>query len=793
MMRYRWEEKSYLHDNDTVLEFKRLTIRLYSSILEYVATLLVYKRQESSKKYVDDLFDASRWLILVENIQQYDAECKAVTTAISDDRAKEWRDEERKWQDKLLQQPRQDEEKRHIRMLYSNYEAGKNINPKRISGTCEWFLNHTGFLTWRESQRSSLLWLSADPGCGKSTLGKYLVDRRGEVLTANTEPPTLCYFFFKDGDDDRTDGAKAICALLHQLILQRPHLYRYAKDDFENKNEKFLTDFDALWNIFLKTAEDPSSREIICVLDALDECKNDSREALIAKLVKLYRHRGSTSSRKPILKFLVTSRPEYSIVREFEDVTSTSSEVRLRGEEESEQISREIDLVIRYKVEELGKKMKLSESNKWLLLQNLLNMPHRTYLWLYLTFESIKKKLKLTKDEIAVIAKTIPENVNQAYTDILETSPDREEAQKLLHIILAATRPLTLQEINVALVITESHKSYEALDIGQPDVSPDDIKNICGLFLSVIESRVYLIHQTAREFLVHEESTDSTSALQAFSSPNWKKSFCLTRSNLLLAEICIWYLQLQDFERDELALASSPMENDDGRRYEKKYYFLSYAAEHWAAHFTKAKGLTEPALIEAVAYRICDTLSPSFKIWIRIYWKATEPHDHRIDGTTSLLVGSYFGHDEVVKLLLNGKEVQVDSKDKNGRTPLSWAAAKGHEAVVGLLLEREDVQADSKENIFGRTPLSWAAVKGYEAVVRLLLGWKNVQADAKDNDGRTPLSLAASEGHEAVVKILLEREDVQVDLKDGWGKTPLSWAREFGHKAVVKLLEQYLH
>jgi ankyrin repeat protein len=38
---------------------------------------------------------------------------------------------------------------------------------------------------------------------------------------------------------------------------------------------------------------------------------------------------------------------------------------------------------------------------------------------------------------------------------------------------------------------------------------------------------------------------------------------------------------------------------------------------------------------------------------------------------------------------------------------------------VELLVERDDVEADSKDE-YGRTPLSWAAVGGHEAVVKLL-------------------------------------------------------------------------
>ena len=43
------------------------------------------------------------------------------------------------------------------------------------------------------------------------------------------------------------------------------------------------------------------------------------------------------------------------------------------------------------------------------------------------------------------------------------------------------------------------------------------------------------------------------------------------------------------------------------------------------------------------------------------------------------------GNEAVVKLLVERDDVAANSKDKDGRTPLWWAAAGGHEAVVKLL------------------------------------------------------------------------------------------------------------
>lgn len=57
------------------------------------------------------------------------------------------------------------------------------------------------------------------------------------------------------------------------------------------------------------------------------------------------------------------------------------------------------------------------------------------------------------------------------------------------------------------------------------------------------------------------------------------------------------------------------------------------------------------------------------------------------------------GHETVVKLLLAKKDVDPDFKDKDNRTPLSWAAENGHEAMVKLLLAKEGVNHTSNDRI----------------------------------------------------------------------------------------------
>jgi ankyrin repeat protein len=66
----------------------------------------------------------------------------------------------------------------------------------------------------------------------------------------------------------------------------------------------------------------------------------------------------------------------------------------------------------------------------------------------------------------------------------------------------------------------------------------------------------------------------------------------------------------------------------------------------------------------------------------------------------------------------------------------TWTAENGSEAVVNILLEK-GANIESK-NTNGRTPLSRASEHGCEAV-KLLLE-KGANLESQDNDGRTPLS-----------------------------------------------------
>ncbi|KFY39666.1 hypothetical protein V495_05813 [Pseudogymnoascus sp. VKM F-4514 (FW-929)] len=163
------------------------------------------------------------------------------------------------------------------------------------------------------------------------------------------------------------------------------------------------------------------------------------------------------------------------------------------------------------------------------------------------------------------------------------------------------------------------------------------------------------------------------------------------------------------------------------------------------------------------------------------------PDSKNKDGRTPLSIAAEKGLKEIVELLLETGDVDPNSKDNNGYTPLWVAVQNKHEEIVELFLKRDDADPNSKDDS-GYSLLWIAAEFGYKEIMRLLLKRGDINPNSRDTSGRTPLWLAVRKGHEEIIKLLLERDDVDPNSRDEYGYTPLQISVEAGHKEIVGLL-----
>ena len=530
---------------------------------------------------------------------------------------------------------------------------------------------------------------------------------------------TTCYFFFKDDNEEQKTATNALCALLHQLFVQKPELLGYAVGVHDQNGDSFVTKVDLLWNLLTAASADPRAGEIVCILDALDECRESELTYLLRKICAFYENCArSSNSNSTALKFLVTSRPLNHIENVFSDICQNLPTIRLAGEEDTDQIKREIDLVIDDQLSKIQKRWKLDQKTLSSLRDEISKVEHRTYLWLKLIFDLIGKDAQsITKQGRRRIFGTIPDSVDSAYTAILNQSTDKEQAKKLLQIVCTAIKPLSVKEMHIAISIEQEDRSLDDLEAPSEEHSKSLIRNLCGLFVSVIDGRVYLLHQTAKEFLIGEVDRPQPAPADNWT---WKHSLSVKHSNFILAHICMWYLRLDGFVLEE-----EDEDEDDYKNFSKtverrvsSYYFLEYSAKHWATHFREATIPMEQTSIE-MALHICNPQTHPYKIWVPVYWHNLG-YNSSIPNLTSLHLASYFGHEEVVATLLAMPEIDINKPDSAGWTPLYSAASRRHTAVISQLFAMPGIDINKADNA-GRTPLDAARRYGHHEIAGQLL------------------------------------------------------------------------
>ena len=462
--------------------------------------------------------------------------------------------------------------------------------PKRVEGTCEWFQSHHKFRDWLASRDGGLLLLSADPGCGKSVLSRFLVD---EILPVRMPvKTTLCYFFFKDSPDQNNIPA-ALCALIHQVLARRPELTDLVQKDIIENGSALTLKERVLWRIFGKLVAAHVDGDVVCVLDALDECQKEGRLSLVGQLQTLLAQNANSNIKHgeiPIgkLRVLVTSRGYPEIIRLFDRFSRGCIHLAGENKDEIDQIQREIEMVADYRLDRLAAERGFGDKRKESLRQTFWQKggQQRTYLWVRLVFQVLESNLRDQLHVWKAMINTLPQTVYDAYDKLLENvrDADRDRVMMLLRLMIAAFRPLPL---HTAILLLNSRDFADDDGLDEAPRDGDEVEwesetsfrawvlQTCGIFVTVYDQQLFFIHQTAKEFLQESGRQLASSKIpRELPAPRtFRHSISASDAHQVMAEACIALWQYGD-------KPTTKWETDERYR---------YPMELWAQHFRDAQ------------------------------------------------------------------------------------------------------------------------------------------------------------------------------------------------------------
>ena len=667
-----------------------------------------------------------------------------------------------------------------------------NKKDKLLDTTDSWILDNPTYSKWLQEDRSHVLWLHGDPGKGKTMLAIALIEEftRKAQLGWSANNGNLVYFFCDNQDDRRKTAPLILRGLIYQVLSQRSDLAICLHTEYEKQGEQLFTSpnsLHTLWRIFHTIIERSGVQQMFIVIDALDECNNETMEELLMLLepyIILENDELDQSFQKDPgcnIKWLLTSRNELMI----KQLLTGSLDISL--EENSAHVDEAVLKFIDIKVNQLTRVKQYNGTLAAVVGDHLREKAEGTFLWVALACRELSKPSVLSINTEETLSR-LPPGITPLYTRIMDqilTSGDEKLTsyiKAILQSMIVALRPLMLPELAVAAGLPQQyHHNLQVLA---------EYVEQCGSMVTIRERQAHFVHLSAKTYLRQAHFVHLSAKTHLLE--HGKDSIVsqdLRPEHRNMAIHCFQYIcgQLRsDSKPRDSSPSTSSMRKTSGVGIDARddVMFLEYPMLFWVHHARDASDdIAERFDVNAEFFRV---RSKGLQRWFDAYWARTHVESERSPGVfTAMHLAAYAGLSWLLsKLVESGYASDIHSRDSFGNQPLLWAARNGYgEAVSILLAAGAQVAAKNNEGV---TALYWAACHGHQSVIQQLLD-RGANCRPKDKIGWTPLHRAAFNGHKGVLCVLLDNH-ADIEAKDGTKWTALMRAATTGNVEVMRLL-----
>ncbi|KAL4734345.1 hypothetical protein BDV11DRAFT_212893 [Aspergillus similis] len=453
-------------------------------------------------------------------------------------------------------------------LLLSNPESDRRRIEKTKGGLLDdsfrWIMDTAQYQAWLNNPGSQLLWIKGDAGKGKTMLMIGIVE---ELLKLGLSKSPA--YFFCQGTDLKLNNATAVLrGLIYMLITQQRHLILYLRQKYDIEGQSLFKGPNAFYSlsaIFETMIEQVQPSPVHLLVDALDECQVDLKNLL--KFIKKTIYMSSAQ-----VKWLASSR---SMGYYEQILTSCQGVKQLSLELNAGHISQAIESYINHKVMGL-QFLQADEEVLKLVRDQLSRKSDGTFLWVALVVEGLQKCV--FEEEILDALEAIPEDLIGVYKKMIGQLDalghrSRDICLTVLSMAVLAYRPLHVSEMRH---LTGRHKEKVV----------ESAVGLCGSFLTIRDEYIYLIHQSAKDFL---DSDDATSILPKHSEIH-NKMYSQSRETLSAKlKRDIYGLNNPGILVSEIA----------ARRPDSDPLFdLRYSCTYWLDHLLKSMAPETPELLD---------------------------------------------------------------------------------------------------------------------------------------------------------------------------------------------------
>ncbi|KAJ7441378.1 ankyrin repeat-containing domain protein, partial [Mycena galericulata] len=658
-------------------------------------------------------------------------------------------------------------------------------------GTGEWLLADPKFQEWKTGSGKTL-WCPGIPGAGKTVLASVVVRHLSDERENNNTLGVACIYLNHKEANDHTPP-KLLAALWRQLVYGRD-VGSIAKNLYMQHQEKGTApSLKEVLELLSSSLEE--FNKVFLVVDAIDEYPHDRRCILLKHLAKMM---------GPKVNLMVTSRPHVFADPALPNVQTLK--IGARPEDIQKYVDAQIDLSPRLH-NHVQERPDLQKD----IRAKIIGSVHGMFLLAKLHIESLSTRL--TVGAVRKALKELPEELSKTYDNAMQrieaqNEEERRAAFSTLIWVVNAKRPLTVQELQVALAVEPGTQQLDKDYI----MSIDTILSVCAGLVIMDEHRnvVRLVHYTTQEYL---------DSIQAEKFPY--AQIAITRTLLTFLAFdgfpdstwsnwkscpppLVWYSQY--------CLVHAAGQPEDQLK-DMITEFLSQAFQ-WKETLEKAGFLQR---WDTPPWNYPDWPSQPSALWIAAAANLVETAKFFLEGATLLqysenpeiIVASYYGHLQIVNLLI-GKAADVNATGGYYGSALQAAAANGQTEIVYILIEKgADINAVGGK--YGSS-LQAASYGGHTDIVHILIkkgadisaaGGKygsSLQAAAyrghaqiicsllkKDAEYRSLLHAAIAKRHSKIVHILAEN-GADVNVAGGEYGSPLQAAAFWGYPEIIHIL-----